>query len=121
LVTIDAPSSIRIINLLPTLMLLPLVLIHRVPHLSTLRDKLSTDLETKGITLGLGALAIFAAGSTANDLWRVWPRNEEVRFVWQAALTEAAAFLDHSAESGPVAVGGWTPDTMDPPTMTLTL
>src|SRR5690606_29651167 len=38
LVTIDAPSSIRIINLLPTLMLFPLVLIHRVPYLSTFRD-----------------------------------------------------------------------------------
>jgi hypothetical protein len=44
-----------------------------------------------------------------------------VQFVWQQALTEAAGFLDSSTETGPVAVGGWTPETMDPPTMDLTL
>lgn len=121
LVTIDAPSSIRIINLLPVLMLFPLVFIHKALQLSTLRDKLSTELVTRVITLSLATMAVYTAWSTVNDLWRVWPRNEEVRFVWQAALTEAAAHLDQSPESGPVAIGGWTPDTMDPPTMELTL
>jgi hypothetical protein len=41
--------------------------------------------------------------------------------VWQAALTEAARYLDESAVNGPVATGGWTAETMDPPTMELTL
>ncbi len=121
LVTIDAPSSIRIINLLPVLMLFPLALIHNTPYLSTRWDKLSTKLTTRIITWGLGGLLLYSAGGTAVGLWRVWPANDEVRFVWQAALTEAAAFLDHSPDAGPVAVGGWTPETMDPPTMELTL
>mgnify|MGYP001220302085 FL=1 len=121
LVTIDAPSNIRIINLLPILMLFPLVFIHSTPKLSTLREKLSTDLSTRLVSWGLGLLLIYSAWSTYSGLWRVWPANDEVRFVWQAALTEAAAYLDHSEVSGPVAVGGWTPETMDPPTMTLNL
>lgn len=121
LVTIDAPSSIRIINLLPVLMAFPLVFIHSVPYLSTLREKLSTDLGTRLVSVGLGALLGFSAWITYTGLWRVWPANDEVRFVWQAALTEAAAYLDQSQASGPVAVGGWTPETMDPPTMALTL
>jgi hypothetical protein len=29
--------------------------------------------------------------------------------------------LDNSASAGPVAIGGWTPDSMDPPTMALSL
>ncbi len=121
IVTIDAPSSIRIINLLPVLMLFPLMFIHSIPYLSTLWDKLFTELTTRIITWGLGLLLLYTAWSTYTGLWRDWPANEEVRFVWQAALTEAAAFLDHSLESGPVAIGGWTPETMDPPTLDLTL
>ena len=121
LVTIDAPSSIRFINLLPVLMLFPLSLIHITPYLSTLWDKLSTDLVTKLTSLLLAFLLILAGGSTLVNLWRVWPANDEVRFVWQAALTEAAAYLDTLPAAGAVAVGGWTPETMDPPTMELTL
>lgn len=121
LVTIDAPSSIRIINLLPVLMFFPLVLIHNTSHLSTRWDKLSTELITRLIVWGLGGLLLYSAASTVVGLWRVWPANDEVRFVWQAALTEAGAYLDHSPDTGPVAIGGWTPETMDPPTMELTL
>lgn len=121
LVTIDAPSSIRIVNLLPVLMLFPLVFIHSVPYISTIREKLSTEIGTRSVSWALGLLLVFSAWSTYGGLWRVWPANDEVRFVWQAALTEAAAYLDASTESGPVAVGGWTPDTMDAPTMTLAL
>ena len=121
LVTIDAPSSIRIINLLPVLMLFPLVVIHNTPYLSTLREKLSTDLATGLINWGLGLLLLCTAWQGYTGIWHTWPAEAEVRFVWQAALTEAAAYLDHSAVAGAVAIGGWTPETMDPPTMELTL
>jgi len=66
-------------------------------------------------------LLLYHTWATVDGLWRVWPANDEVQFVWQAALTEAGAFLDAAAEAGPVAIGGWTPATMDPPTMELTL
>ena len=121
LVTIDAPSSIRLINALPVLMLFPLVFIHTTPDLSTYWDKLSTVLVTRLLSILLLILLLYSGWSTTVALWRVWPANDEVRFVWQAALTEAAAYLDTSAAGGAMAVGGWTPETMDPPTMALTL
>ena len=144
LVTVDAPSTIRMINALPLLLPLPLLalaaiehrlqtrlgpsvkrktprLIHFGPQLSTLWTTLSTDLLTT-LTHGLLLLLLlYHAWATVDGLWRVWPANDEVQFVWQAALTEAGAFLDAAAEAGPVAIGGWTPATMDPPTMELTL
>ena len=144
LVTVDAPSTIRMINALPLLMPLPLLalaagerllqahqrspvkpksprLIHFYPQLSTLWTTLSTDLIT-GLANGLLLLLLlYHAWATVDGLWRVWPANDEVQFVWQAALTEAGAYLDASADAEPVAVGGWTPTTMDPPTMALTL
>ncbi|MBP6786621.1 MAG: glycosyltransferase family 39 protein [Candidatus Promineofilum sp.] len=148
LVTVDAPSTIRMIGLLPVLMLFPILggqalvhfvqrsgktrqnesvkqnpaqLIHLGPQLSTLWTRLSTDLIT-ALTGGvLVLLLLYHAWATIDGVWRVWPANDEVQFVWQAALTEAGAHLDAAAEAGPVAVGGWTPDTMDPPTMELSL
>lgn len=121
LVTIDAPSSIRIINLLPVLMLFPALVIHMGAKLSTVRDKFSTDLVTGTVLVMAMLLLGFEGWSTAKGLWQTWPVNEEVRFVWQAALTEAAAYLDAATDNRPVAVGGWTPETMDAPTMELTL
>jgi hypothetical protein len=53
--------------------------------------------------------------------FRLWPANEEVQFVWQQALAEASAFLDSSPEVSPVAIGGWTAESMDPPTIELSL
>lgn len=121
LVTVDAPSSIRIINALPVVMLFPLLFIHKMVELSTASDNLSTRTVTLSVAVLLGGLFIFHGWRTAGMLWRIWPANDEVRFVWQAALTDAAAYLDASSEDSPVAVGGWTPETMDPPTMELTL
>ncbi|WP_374687010.1 glycosyltransferase family 39 protein [Promineifilum sp.] len=137
LVTIDAPSTIRAINLLPVVMLFPWValqalvgrfakspdrqVVHTPAHLSTAGGKLSTDLVTTVAAGALGLLFVYHGWSTAAGLWRVWAANDEVRFVWQAALTEAAAFLDDTTASGPVAVGGWSPESMDPPTMALSL
>ncbi len=122
LVTIDAPSYIRIVNSLPVIVLFPALSIHRLGQLSTVFPGLSTDLARKR----LGAILIvllFAAqfARTADGIWRRWPANEEVRFVWQVALTEIAHFLDRWPAAGSVAVAGWTPETMDPPTMALSL
>jgi 4-amino-4-deoxy-L-arabinose transferase-like glycosyltransferase len=121
IVTVDAPSSIRIINLLPVLPLFPIVVIHNLGQLSTVFAKLSTETGKFGGKLILTVVLIFYSGRTANWIYRVWPQNEEVRFVWQAALTETAAYLDNAADTSPVAIGGWSPDTMDPPTMQLAL
>jgi 4-amino-4-deoxy-L-arabinose transferase-like glycosyltransferase len=129
LVTINAPSTIRMINMLPFLTLPAAQLMHSFPRLSTVIPNLSTVVPKFSpswrfrVAAGLFLLLLLA------NVWRTtyaafvtWPNDEtEVRFVWQAALTEAAAYLDKSGFEGPVAIGGWTPETMDPPTMALTL
>ncbi|MCA9974459.1 MAG: hypothetical protein KC413_01865, partial [Anaerolineales bacterium] len=121
LVTLDAPSSIRIINLLPVLPLFPIVVIHNLGQLSTVFAKLSTEKSKIRGKLVLTILLLFYIGRTANWLYRVWPQNDEVKFVWQAALTDTGAYLNNSPATSPVAIAGWSPGTMDPPTMRLAL
>ncbi len=121
IVTVDAPSSIRIINLLPVLPLFPIVVMHNLGWLSTVLGKLSTRICEIGGNLALTFLFLFYLGWTARNIFVVWPQNDEVQFVWQAALTETAHYLDNASAASPVAIGGWSPTTMDPPTMQLSL
>jgi 4-amino-4-deoxy-L-arabinose transferase-like glycosyltransferase len=121
LITIDAPSSIRIINTLPILTILPALVIHILSRLSTVMHWLSTRCTRLCSQLGAAILFLYLIVLTQRALFHIWPQNEEVQFVWQAALTNAATYLDSAADTGPVAIGGWTPSTMDPPTMRLSL
>lgn len=121
LVTIDAPSSIRIINILPILTIFPGLLIHNSGHLSTVIDWLSTEWRYRCSQLGLLLLILYSIVLTSRAIYQIWPGNEEVQFVWQQGLTDAARLLDRSGQTGPVAIGGWSPGTMDPPTMALSL
>ena len=118
-VTIDAPSTIRISNILPLLTILPAIIMHSLGRLSTEKRALSTGVR---ITTVLAvALVVLHLVRTAQAIFFIWPAQEEVQFVWQEALTEVADYLDTAPSAGPVAVGGWTPETMDPPTMALSL
>ena len=122
MVTIDAPSSIRMINILPVLTILPAIVMHILGQLSTKSARLSTGPVDKwGLPMLVASLVLLNIGRTVYAVYATWPANEEVRFVWQEALTDAAGFLDRSPRVQDVAVGGWTPDSMDPPTMALTL
>lgn len=122
IVTINAPSSIRMINMLPVLTLLPAIFIHRIGHLSTE----TAGLSTRRLWVWLTPLLVVAilglhAVRTARWIFVVWPGNEEeVQFVWQTALADAAGYLDEQP-AAPVAIGGWSPDSMDAPTMALAL
>lgn len=120
LATVDAPSTIRMIGLLPVLTLFPSLFIHNLGQLSTIRSRLSTRLWVAAWIIGLAALG-WEFGRTITYLFSVWPNNAEVKFVWQTSLTEAARALDAAAEISPVAVMGWSPDTLDPSTWNLSL
>jgi 4-amino-4-deoxy-L-arabinose transferase-like glycosyltransferase len=115
--TVDAPSSIRIVNILPILTLFPSLLIHKIGQLSTVIHNLSTKYGSALLTIGFA----FYMGWTAYALFIVWPQNDEVGFVWQRALAATAVYLDTSPSTDPVAIGGWSPNTMDEPTMQLML
>ena len=124
IVTIDAPSSIRIINGLVILTIFPAIglqVIHFFAGLSTVFTRLSPNTWRNLMLVGLISLFVLYIGRTARSLFQIWPNNEEVQFVWQQALTSAAGYLDTNSAGGPVAIGGWTPETMDSPTMMLSL
>jgi 4-amino-4-deoxy-L-arabinose transferase-like glycosyltransferase len=121
IVTIDAPSSIRISNILPVLPIFPALLIHSSRGFSTAFQQLSTVLTPKTIIRSGAILILLHIVWTAVAIFHLWPGNAEVQFVWQTALTEAAVYLDDRPDIDDVAVAGWTPATMDGPTMRLSL
>jgi len=106
IVTIDAPSSIRIINALPVLTVFPYIVlrfIHSSMQLSTVFTRLSTVGWGKLVFWLAMLMLILNIGRTSWHLFRVWPESEEVQFVWQADFTEIARYLDGSSSAGPVA------------------
>ncbi len=117
IVTVDAPSSIRLINALLVVTIFPALIIYKILKLSTVVPWLSTKL----VYLLALLLIVTHICWTAVDVFHTWPKNEEVQFVWQAALADTAAYLDSASETGPVALGGWSPATLDPPTMLLSM
>ncbi len=150
--TVDAPSSIRMINILPVLAIPSSILlleigqkrpfrgsrtavaqnaaavdnpqvIHRNSWLSTVIPTLSTDLWINSwITLLTITTLLFYGWQTSDAIFNIWAKQEEeVRFVWQASLTEMARYIDERPEIEDVTIVGWTPATMDAPTMALTL
>ncbi len=117
LATIDAPSSIRMINALLIVTIFPVLVMNTFAKLSTLLPAFSTKL---AYLLGL-LLIVTHIWWTVGNVFHRWPQNAEVQFVWQAALTDMAGYLDDSIEDSPAAIGGWSPATMDAPTMYLSM
>ncbi len=117
IVTVDAPSSIRMINGLLVVTIFPAIVIHIIPTFSTKYRQLSTT----AVYFLAGTLVLTHMWWTAVAVFNIWPNNDEVQFVWQKALTQTAAYLEADDANSPVAIGGWSPATMDPPTMALSL
>ncbi|VAW31150.1 hypothetical protein MNBD_CHLOROFLEXI01-3604 [hydrothermal vent metagenome] len=115
LVTINAPSHIRSILVLPVLTLFPALVMHSLGQLSTVSRYLSTK-SSKRLLL---TLLLFYASRTSVLLFSTWPNGGDVPFVWQAAFTEMADYLDGRSDLTAAAIAGWSPSTMDSPTMTL--
>jgi hypothetical protein len=93
LVTINAPSPIRMINLLPILALFPALFIHSLPALSTVFPRLSTG-RSGFRPIFVVLLCLLYAGWTAWSIFRVWPVGGDTPFVWQTALRDVGAALD---------------------------
>lgn len=122
LMTIDAPSTIRMINILPVLTTLPAIVMHSSAKLSTEIGRLSTGaLRVWFIPLLFAGIVLFQTAHTVEDILVAWPGDEEdVQFTWQTALRDAGHYLDEQPV-GEVAIGGWSPESVDSPTMTLYL
>lgn len=137
LVTINAPSTIRMIMVLPLLTAVPALifnpkrlatplrnmakkgrLIHTFPKLSTVLPKLSTvGFQFRGLLL-LTIVAINAVRS-ATLLFVIWPQGGDIPFVWQSGFRDIAATIQTQPDDIPTSIAGWSPDTMDVPTMAL--
>ena len=121
LVTIDAPSNIRMINALPFLAVpVAVPVVHVMHKLGAFSPKIG-QLSTTALYLWL---ALWGGGyiwGTAVSIFRTWPNNAEVQFVWQAAFTDMGVYLDTKTGINQAALAGWSPDTMDAPTMDLLL
>ena len=118
LVTIDAPSSIRIINALVVITIFPAILIHKLLELSTVSSQLSTKNRKLLLTILIFTFSLLYLGRTVRDIFFVWPTSDEIPFVWQSAFRDVAQFLDESDVKS-VSLAGWSPETMDSPSMTL--
>lgn len=121
LVTINAPSHIRAINALLVITIFPANLIHNLCELSTDFPRLSTKWAKLALTILTFTFFLLYGARTAHLLFNIWPGGGDVPFVWQAAFAETAARLDsnNSGELKGVALAGWTPETMDVPSMAL--
>ena len=115
LVTINAPSHIRGILILPVLTVLPALLMHSLGQLSTVFRHLST----RSYKILVLTIVLVYAARTSVLLFQTWPNGGDVPFVWQAAFTEIAETLDGRSDLSAAAIAGWSPSTMDSPTMTL--
>ena len=115
LVTINAPSHIRTILILPVLTIIPALVIHNLGQLSTV----SRHLSTRSSKILLLTIILFYAARTSVLLFQAWPAGGDVPFVWQAAFTEMADYLDGRTDLTTASIAGWSPSTMDSPTLTL--
>ncbi|MEZ4593404.1 MAG: glycosyltransferase family 39 protein [Chloroflexota bacterium] len=115
LVTINAPSHIRSILILPVLTVIPALLMHSLGQLSTVIRNLSTR-SSKILVL---TLLLFYVARTSVLQFQTWPNGGDVPFVWQTAFTEIARYLDGRSDLTAASIAGWSPSTMDSPTMTL--
>jgi hypothetical protein len=112
------------VNALPIITIFPVIgleVIHYLGRLSTVSTVLSTKNWRIASILALSIIFFFYIARSTQGIFKTWPAEEEVRFVWQEAFSDSAAYLDNSDDNRPVALGGWTPETMDPPTMELSL
>lgn len=122
LVTINAPSHIRSLNALLVMSIFPAIFIHNLIELSTDSNKLSPKWGKLGLTSILFTFFLLYGVRTLFLQFHAWPNGGDVPFVWQRAFTETAVAIDQeylaNAPHGP-AIAGWSPDTMDSPTLAL--
>ncbi len=116
IVTVDAPSTIRMINMLP---------LFSVP-IGVIGWEVWKWLSGRPMWRSMLSLLFMVAiiDNGVDHLWftqQTWPEHEEVQFVWQQSLTSMASWLDQQPHLRDVTILGWTPDTMDAPTMALAL
>ena len=128
-----APNFVRALGALPVTFIFPAVALHSItntlkvrirPQTTDNRPPLATGGQRSAVGGHIVALAVMGilfwdAALTAHDYFVVWPRNPEVRWLYQATWTQAAGWLDASPDATPVAASGLKIHDLDPQTYDL--
>jgi len=104
-----APNFVRALGALP------IVFIFSALTLTTIADTQTLQRLRLACALAIGLLA-WNAALTARDYFAIWPRNTQVRWLYQATWTQAASWLDASPDTTPVAASGLKIHDLDPQT-----
>ena len=137
-VTWPAPDFVRALGALPVTFVFPAIAIKtvvdilkgpetiqglpaRAGHSEAIRSAANppTKAGAPFIALALVGLLAWNIVLTARDYFGVWPRNEQVRWLYQATWAQAARWLDVEGGSTPVAVSGLKIHDLDPQTFDL--
>lgn len=107
--TWPAPDFVRALGALPVAFVFPAIAV------KTAADALGPRLRPVCI-VAVVALLTWNATLTARDYFVTWLNNAEVRWLYQATWTQAARWLDASADATPVAASGLKIHDLDPQT-----
>lgn len=110
-----APNFVRALGALPVTFVFSAIAV--VAALDVLRHRTMRYV----ISALVLSVLVWNAAMTARDYFAVWPRNAEVRWLYQATWTQAARWLDASSDSTPVAASGLKIHDLDPQTFDILL
>ncbi len=110
-----APNFVRALGALPVTFIFPAVTV--VAVWDAMRRRV---MRLANCILVLGLLT-WNITLTARDYFDYWPRNAEVRWLYQATWTQAARWLDATFDATPVAASGLKIHDLDPQTFDVLL
>jgi hypothetical protein len=110
-----APNFVRALGALPVTFVLPAVTV--VAAWDAMRHRI---MRLAYCSLVLGLLT-WNIGLTARDYFGLWPRNAEVRWLYQTTWTQAARWLDATFDATPAAASGLKVHDLDPQTFDVLL
>jgi len=112
-VTWPAPDFVRTLGALPATFIFPALAV------TTIANTLRPRRLQLACALTVIALLAWNAALTARDYFTIWPRNAEVRWLYQTTWTQAVRWLDASPDTTPVAASGLKIHDLDPQTFDL--
>jgi 4-amino-4-deoxy-L-arabinose transferase-like glycosyltransferase len=110
-----APNFVRALGALPVTFIFPAVTV--VTMWGVMRHR---AMRLANCILVLGLLT-WNIALTARDYFGLWPRNGEVRWLYQTTWTEAARWLDATLDATPAAASGLKIHDLDPQTFDVLL
>lgn len=113
-----APNFVRTLGALPVVFLFPALAAVQAGQL--VHDRLPRYGRLV-LQAAMAGLVVWNAGLTVRDYGIAWPRESQVRWLYQATWTQAADWIEREQSSTPVAASGLRIHDFDPQTFDLLL